>query len=252
MSIESCKQIFSWWNHVTGIPYVSSYQARKVTDIFTIGIVQLFASIIKRICRQSEEDIYAEWEKRRCFSFIQSDLGEHALLGEGICAAINYRWIKSLLRSPTKIIRTLDDLEGVDGDTELERRAHDRFVQAQYQMNLNFKGIDQIADRTLKKDGVKHITNKVYFLSICELIDKADQFFDLDASSGIINICAFFKTGEAHALGIQIDHISKNYRFWDVGSGFYQFNNLEDMKKIMQECCETKEIIFLPDQYILI
>lgn len=55
------------------------------------------------------------WEERnaayRKFSFNQVSWGENAILGKGVCAAINYRWIRELLKDPSKKITSHKDLD---------------------------------------------------------------------------------------------------------------------------------------------
>lgn len=55
------------------------------------------------------------WKKRnkiyQNFSFNQSQWGLQQVLNEGACAAINYRWIRELLKDPIKKIKSFKDLD---------------------------------------------------------------------------------------------------------------------------------------------
>lgn len=50
-------------------------------------------------------------QKYACFEFNQSQWGSSYALGEGVCFAINFKWMLNLIKKPLTIIRSLADIE---------------------------------------------------------------------------------------------------------------------------------------------
>lgn len=75
-------------------------------------------------------------------------------------------------------------------------------------------------------------------------MERRNPFFG--KSKGILQVDVFsitgvdgVKQGTAHALGIQIDERNQVFRFWDVNTGMYQFENLKDLESAFKEYVES-------------
>lgn len=84
-------------------------KAQKVADerkgMLLNDILEHYMEIIaNRSAYPSEEEIAKKesYESLLSFKFSQSDFDEQEIFGDGICWALNYRWIKELLKNPGK------------------------------------------------------------------------------------------------------------------------------------------------------
>lgn len=82
-------------------------------------IVPFFEKEVKKIQKDflklMDATTKKEWVERnriyRNFSFVQTEWGLSHVLGKGVCAALNYRWIKELLKDPFKKIKSHKDFD---------------------------------------------------------------------------------------------------------------------------------------------
>lgn len=121
-------------------------------------------------------------------------------------------------------------------DDDAKVTAHDRFMQAS--RAVEFAKTDDrtvgVSDKAAQKDGFKktHLVNRA--TSIVNMIDQLvnDQPQVLLTSGGAIDIY-MGASDSAHEIGMQIDQATNTYRFWDVNSGFYSYDTLDQLKKEM-------------------
>lgn len=206
------------------------------------------------------------------FRFNQNQWGSQEIFDLGACMAITYRWAKVLINNPSRIIRHPNDLEeGSQGieersfirsiersslfrkvankeDIQINERsgitAEDRKNQATYMLELALKANTQgdIGDTILKRDHLSYTEHVRDKKTIIEAIDSIEKTPLLAQGGGIFSISGYHKDqtpqGDSyvrgHAMGMQIDPTRHLYRFWDVNSGFYQYNTLEEMKNAFQ------------------
>ena len=201
------------------------------------------------------EEEYPAWldpdrGDRRCFAYSQSVDGDNSILGDGCCAAINFRWIHYRLRHPTEKITSeeqLNLLKERGGGSKRAVTPLDRFRQALSGMEWEK---DQGAEKghfsaiTLKKNGLKPLS--VYSSASDPTSFKVEQaggFVDKFIESAQANPGEILTLGEgvvaisiagddgAHAIGMHVDPSRYSYQFWDVNSGWYQFKSADHMKK---------------------
>ncbi|MGH2612394.1 MAG: hypothetical protein ACRDFB_05030, partial [Rhabdochlamydiaceae bacterium] len=177
------------------------------------------------------------------FSFDQSTWGEQQIFHEGVCAAINYRWIKKLMSQPLNPIKNYTDLEEKVAPSifnmEIEQTPvliHDRIVQSTYALDVGVSmrstllkrdhlNAEVISNHSISSFFDSKIPNGIFHLGIYE--KKTDVFGQFQRWSG------------AHAIGLQIDSFNNLYRFWDVNHGFYEFSTLEKLKESFKSYLES-------------
>jgi hypothetical protein len=209
----------------------------------------------------------------RRFNFNQGQWGSQQIFGSGVCAAINYRWIRHLMQHPSQKVTSAEDLgyqekkekefvqqmvkspayQKIAKEEEQEQitgiSAKDRKNFATYALGFKLEGFSKPEDKysigstIMKKDRVEYHLVETKHPSIDKLIDnlvqKHPEALISTLTNGIFDI-SIFKVGPnidpaGHAIGMQIDPTRDIYRFWDVNSGFYQYSTLEEMKTAFKE-----------------
>lgn len=195
------------------------------------------------------------------FSFDQSSWGTGHMMGEGVCLSIAYRWVKELMKNPTKALSSPDDLapEKIAASaskrllpkakvpTSSRGREEIRQINAtsgisvrdrmDFALYLLAGGIS-IPKGILKRDNLQsvHLLNQEPNppKNIDELITflASNKSNELRKSSGVIQLAAFSDKddSEGHALALQIDSQNNIYRLLDPNHGVYQFDSLEQLK----------------------
>lgn len=75
-----------------------------------------------KIIDSSKEDWSKRNEKHQVFAFNQAAWGDEYVLDKGVCVALNYRWIKELLKDPNKVIRSQSDLDPNNTPLKLQEK----------------------------------------------------------------------------------------------------------------------------------
>jgi hypothetical protein len=239
---------------------------------------------------QAKSDWFERNQTHTRFTFNQNEWGnQHILGGDGCCAAINFRWIKEIMKDPSRFYKSADDLNPAvseQRDWRFSTRplslpsgskilSKDRKIQAELRINvLVDKSGQGMSNKILKRDGMQKDILISYRSkppnTITKLIEELherntqENLGLLDRSHGIIDLTVMVekrnKQGQItafenpHAIGMQIDPMSGTYRFWDVNSGFYSYPSLEMLKTeseaYMQAFYEGKYNNFSATQYI--
>jgi hypothetical protein len=187
------------------------------------------------------------------------------ILGQGARLAINYRWIKGIMRNPEAQFRSVEDLEkaGLSKNLSEADEKADTIFHSQYQVGASKKRTgSEIGEHILSRDGLSKQASIQPQKTITELINQIIQGQSLD-SSGVIDITAyeaFEENGQiiacsnGHAIGLQISPHYNIYRFWDVNSGLYCYSNLEkltqELEAYMNHFYFGKYNHFIATQYI--
>lgn len=200
------------------------------------------------------------------FEFDQSQWGEQEVFGNGVCMAINYRWIKSLMADPNKNVKGPQDFQEQMSEqaqqlykSETGISAKDRIAQATYALGRRYgKGEEEsnlgIGSTILKRDHLTHEDFVFEMGTIKKTIDMAlqEQKKKGLSTGGIFDIGAKGKN-MGHAMGMQINDKDHIYQFWDVNTGFYQYDSLEEMKnafsQYLDDFYDGKFIMFRIGQY---
>lgn len=200
------------------------------------------------ILAQYKEQTYAnEWfinnAKYTAFHFNQSNWGSNYVLDQGLCMAINYRWIKEILKHPDKKITSLTDVDPAV-KTELKNyipiTPQDRKNQAEYILGIwkNIHGYLNIPPKMLKKDGITEtqlFEDHTLISTVKELIDflywaiPGEKNIPIGVIGVILhhltydNTGKISKRGEGHVITLLINQTKGFYCFFDSNSGFYPY-----------------------------
>lgn len=171
-------------------------------------------------------DVYGKY---RLFAFDQSMYGLGAMLGEGTCLAITYRWNKLLQKDPTQPLRSADDLRESEfaHDTTEGISRRDRLIQAMHLVE-RFR-YTYVTQGILKQDGLSEYP--LFERSISKPFREVLGDLLKTEHRGVFMLNATDEQREGHAMGLQIDPVRNIYRFYDVNTGMYQFPSLEVLKE---------------------
>lgn len=179
------------------------------------------------------------------FTFDQGAWGDAAILGGGICFAINYDWIKAQTAmhrmDQTWEPRRVQDFalrlnkEALSGQVTREQRVH----QAASQLEVRGGKQQTIPESLLKRDRCQYEpimtpakgfspAKRLVTDSVEELIDNLAARETRKGDPGLYDIGAFGKS-DGHALDVRIDKVHERYSFWDVNGGYWSYSSLEEM-----------------------
>lgn len=256
---------------------------------FYIKKASIFIEELKEETQKAKLLWFERNKKAQRFHFDQTAWGEQQIFNEGVCTAINYRWICYLIKHPAQAIQSLQDLGYTKenekqiiqeltqsqayqkiGKANLEEEIsgilpRDRKDQATYELEnkLRINPTAWISPSILKRDHLKVEEIGKSQSTIIALIENIVQNYRQTLLSyeggGIfdIGIYQFDQANQTkqngHSIGMQIDPARNIYRFWDVNSGFYQYETLNEMKRefqsYMQAFYEGKYNRFYAAQY---
>lgn len=127
-------------------------------------------------------------------------------------------------KSPSIDPKSSKDLSEKEGTGEITGR--DRFLQAANLLNGR-----SIVEKMQKQDKLE---TRFVFERPLPMKEMLDEMFS-GRQNGVFTLGICSTTGGGHALGMQIDPSKNTFRFFDVNSGFYQFESLEEMKEIIPD-----------------
>lgn len=198
-------------------------------------------------------------ESDTCFRYSQKAWGSHEILGTGICQALNYRWIKKIMENPSSHITDVGYFaENLIRKGKSDITSRDRMDYAIYSVEGTLKeGFSSGIGKTILKRDKLDYQEISTTSTIREMIDSLYKDYDktlvFSHSGGVFEINAQ-RNESGHALGMQIDPAQGVYRFWDVNSGFYQYNSREELtaafEDYMTKFYNNKYTYFVVCQYI--
>lgn len=173
------------------------------------------------------------FERNKSKTLFTFDQGQWTGGRGGVCAAKNFRWIKMLIDKPDIVPKSYHDLENSSQNDieEVGVSLRDRMDQSLYSLELFFSKneILHIGESILKRDKMcAEYWGKAD--SIEELIERVNAGLTYNPYPRVILDIGAYGEESAHAMGMQIDHTRKLYRFWDVNTGFYSYESVENMK----------------------
>jgi hypothetical protein len=206
---------------------------------------EMFDSDFVTELSQLEFKPYFEWFKNNnehcVFRFNQSAWGNDEMLGEGICFAITYGWLKEMQKNPDRVIRSLEDLGMVIGPSGVPQMGINRFLQASYSVSVHKREIggNDLPAFVKKKDKVKvksiPISNNQNISELIREIEKLDKekLINLADSEGVVELGAYNDT-TGHALFMRFNHPKGKYTFGDVNEGTWEYSSLNEMSKAFE------------------
>jgi hypothetical protein len=264
------------------------WSEKKIDRMYQEKGYKMLLELIRKDSVTSTANWFEKNAHAQQFSFNQGQWGYQEILGEGVCCAINYRWIRYLLEKPARRITAEDRLVKPRQDAELVDQlmhsttyqkargiisenhtsgvtAGDRMIQAASLLESTFDHIHTggISKAILKRDHMTYQEFEEIAPTISEMIkivgEKHSEALNPNQGSGIFHIVThkFDKRKntlqDAHALGMQIDPTRDIYRFWDVNSGFYQYSSKREMtiafEEYMKDAYSGEYNYFLVGQY---
>lgn len=264
------------------------WRPENLENIYNEAAVAFIEGLRQKIAEDNKSWFERNAHAQR-FRFDQSAWGDQQIFGDGVCLAINYRWIRYLMEHPAQAINSPDDLrdENMRAQKLVQQLAktiifqknsknevveeesgilpEDRKIQAVYQVEsrLKINPTRWISPSILKRDHMEVQEIGDYQTTIRELIEDIVQnhaeTLQPYKGGGIFGV-AIYEHDQSkntltngHAIGMQIDPMRDIYRFWDVNSGFYQYNTLDEMKTefqgYMQYFYDGKYNCFMAAQY---
>lgn len=252
-------------------PLVDQFDIANPEEIIAI-LVKTNEGLTSEILRGEEnleipeKIINAFVNQYRAFQFEQGGGDDQQILGQGVCHALNFRWIMTLMDRPMQGVHKKPDLD-LFGDAVT---SEDRFQQAfgsislsqgqilhrrkelfdryfphisasDHVMNRLSREIDRASVggrdldsdlmpvKTLKRFNVIQRKSEQVCHSIEDIVDLAHRLDARECPSGLFEIIAR-GSEDGHALGMEIDKINGVFSFWDVNYGFWTFTNFQQMK----------------------
>ncbi|SCA64209.1 hypothetical protein SCG7086_CP_00030, partial [Chlamydiales bacterium SCGC AG-110-P3] len=192
------------------------------------------------------------------FEYEQGQFDSQDIFHEGVCAALAYRWLRYLLKYPSKKINSSSQ---VDLDRELGQdynvKPEDRVLQARYGMELEKGGHSTVESGAVpksvtQKHGLEYqslfategLPDTMAWL-ISELTntdivegEMSNHPESLAAAGGLVSVGISGAEG-GHAVLMQIDPSREMYRFLDPNYGMVRFRSKERMMEFMNTFMET-------------
>ena len=179
------------------------WSGKKISDFYA----QEIQSQMEKYYQEAKQMAHIPtWQEKNAhaqrFAFNQSAWGEQQIFGEGVCAAINYRWIRRLLQNPSMKVKSASDLNpsrdeemnfvrtliqseafkktGVPPESEVfdfsQIKAEDRVTQATYQLEQRLGATPakpgSIGETILKRDQMSYERLETQHPTIKSLIES--------------------------------------------------------------------------------
>jgi len=214
---------------------------------YTLSIATEFNSMLGN----DHDSWFIRNQKNQRFANKPDSLSDQRPLWTGNSDPINYRWIKAIMKNPSKLFKNASELSYKPVvRTEFEVVEDEFEVSDENQKNEAQNEKQGMPNAILNKDHlqkeiiISHKEPKTTLTALIEEVDtqnlKNEDSFNLASSNGVIDVTIMTEEknekGEtvayknAHSIGIQIDRTSQLFRFWDIHSGLYTYSSLEELK----------------------